>query len=473
MQHRLPAGSGRAPSSADTPRAERGASLIFSLAAMAGLSVAAAAMLRTTDNSAMIAGNIGFHESAVQSSDLALEAAVTFLSTFAKTAASNSDATDSNYYASLDSSAPSAMEPPTSRLSTSTPNPIVDAATGNTIRYVIERMCASTGAASSVNCLMEDAASPTFRVTTLVVGPRNTSATVQHHVTAGGFSPNCAIMTNESFNANGTISITGAGNCVYSNTDANWTNGAGSAVGDVYAVGSVTGNVAGAGGTAHSFAAAITIPVISPSSYRQYADYIFKADGKIYNRAGALVTDTVVSGAWWGWDLASTSPVRWRKSNTTPSPEGLYFFEGNVTSNANVGNAGAPFRVSLFATGSIDLSGGSAVYEDYKGTDPTVPQGVKDVFLMAGGDINFRGGFSAAAVPGSILANEEVDMRGSSGFVGNLVARNSNATDPAGMDNVANSNNFSGTTTVVYDPLSIAPLWSTTPIRRQWRTVMR
>ena len=133
----------------------------------------------------------------------------------------------------------------------------------------------------------------------------------------------------------------------------------------------------------------------------------------------------------------------------------------------------APWRVSILATGSIDLSGGSAYFEDYKGADPTVPQGVKDIFLMAGGDIRFRGSFSPSAVPGSIMANEEIDVAGSNGFTGNLIARNSNNPDPSWVDDVASANVFSGTTTIVYNPSAITPPFLNTPARRQWRTAER
>jgi Tfp pilus assembly protein PilX len=452
---------------------QRGTSLFFALSALVGLSLAGVAMMRTSDTSTMVVGNIGFHEAAVQSTDLALEAAVASLATFAKTAASFNNVTASHYYASLDATAADATQPPAGRLSATVGNQISDSATGNTLRYVVERMCNATGLPNPTNCLMEDSASPVFRITTLVVGPRNTSEVVQHYVTAGGFTANCAIMTNETLNTNGVVQVTGTGNCVYSNTNVNWTNSPSSMVGQVNAVGTISGNVAAAGGTENAPAPQIAIPEINPANYKAHADYLFKADGKIYNKAGTLVTDTAVSGAWWGWSLDSSSPVRWRKASTTPSPEGLYFFEGNVTSSANIGSVSNPFRVSIFATGSIDLSGGSSYYDDYKGTDPTVPQGVKDVFLMAGGDINFRGSFPPTAAPGSLLANEEIDVRGSSGFNGNIIARNTNSTDPVGIDNVANVNNLSGTTSIAYNPTSISPLWSNVPIRRQWRTVER
>ncbi len=453
---------------------QRGASLLFALSALVGLTIAGVAMMRTSDTSVVVAGNIGFHEAAVQSTDLSLEAAVTTLTTFAKTTASYNHVTGSHYYASVDAAAPDPLQPPASRLSASVGNQITDSATGNTLRYVVERMCRTTGAPNPTSCLLEDSASPVFRITTLVIGPRNTSEVVQHYVTAGGFTAQCAITTQESSNFNGTVQVTGSGNCVHSNQDVTWTNSPGSSVGAVNAVGVVNGNPVAAGGTANPGAPPILIPEIIPSMYRQHADYVFRADGKIFNKAGTLVRDTAVSGHWLGWEQKTTAgTLRWEKSNTTISPEGLYFFEGHVATNANIGTIAAPFRVSILATGTIDLSGGSSYWDDYKGTDPTVPQGVKDIFLMAGGDIRFRGSFPPTAVPGSIMANEEIDIAGSSGINGNIIARNANNPDPSWVDNKATSNVFSGTTTINYNPNAIKLPFLENPARRQWRTAER
>lgn len=450
-------------------RGQRGVSLFFALTALTGLSLAAVAMMRNADTSTVVAGNIGFHDAAVQSSDLAFEAAVTWLATFSKTSASYNDAVGSNYYASIASS----MEPSSGRLSASTGAVLVDSATGNTLRYVIERLCSATGVPNRVNCLMEDSVSPLFRVTTLVTGPRNTSETIQHYVVAGGFSATCAILTQQSSSFNGTVSITGSGNCVHSNQNVNWTNSPGSSVGQVSAVGTVGGNVAAAGGTAVPNAPEILIPEIIPGDYRQHADYVLKTDGRVLTRAGALVHNTNTSGAWFGWEIKTTGGItRWEKSGVLPSPEGMYFVEGNVASNANVGTILTPWRIAIFATGSIDLSGGSSVMENYRGNDPTVPQAVKDVFLMAGGDVRFRGSFPPSAVPGSILANEEIDIAGSSGFNGNLIARNFSEPDAAWMGNPASSNVFAGTTTITYNPTGVS-LWNSNPVRRQWRTIER
>lgn len=451
-----------------------GTTLFVSLTALAGLSLAGAAMMRTADTSTLIVGNIGFHGAAVHSTDLAMEAAFTVLAPLASSAASHNHIAGSHYYASLDDTAPNAMQPPASRLSALVGNLIADAATGNTLRSVIERMCSTTGAPSPLTCLIEDSGSPVFRITTLVIGPRNTSAVVQQFVTASGFQAHCAVMTQESVSFHGTIAVSGSGNCVHSNRNVHWTNSPSSLVGQVGASGTITGDVAAAGGTANPGAPSIIIPEINPGAYAQHADYVLKADGRILDKSSALVQDTVASGPWWGWELHTTGGVtRWRKSNTAPSPEGLYFVEGHVTSHANVGAPGAPWRVSIMATGSINLSGGTAHFEDYKGADPNVPDGVKDVFLMAGGDIRFRGSFSPSAVPGSIMANEEIDVAGANGFNGNIVARNSSPADPAWVDNVASSNRLSGSTTIAYQPTALDLPFANALTRRQWRSVAR
>lgn len=473
--HRYPF---RAHRFAAPPIRQRGASLLFALSALVGLTIAGVAMMRTSDTSTLVAGNIGFHEAAVQSTDLSLEAAVTALSTFAKTTASYNHVTGSNYYASLDSAATDATQPPASRLSASVGNLITDTATGNTLRYVVERMCSATGAPNVTNCLVEDAASPVFRITTLVIGPRNTSEVVQHYVTAGGFAAQCAIITNTTATFNGQINITGAGNCVHSNADVSFTNSPNSQVGQVNAGGSVSGNVAAAGGTANPGSPTIAIPEINPSQYRQYADYVMGSDGKVYNRFGSVVQDTTCGSAckWFGWYRDSTSPLLWKKYETgccpSLSPQGMYFIEGNVEIANAIGSAGSPWVVSIFATGSI-RSTGASTFENYRSPDPAVPQGVKDVFMMAGGDIYIRGNFSASLVPGTILSNEEVDVGGASNFQGNVIARNSNHPDPSGIISYTDVNLFAGSHAINYNPSLVTLPFLDTPARRQWRTAER
>jgi len=135
---------------------QRGVVLFFTLIALLAMSLAAVALIRSVDTSSMIAGNLAFKQSATNAGDAGIEAAVAWLAiTDAGTTLPvvsdpahpfNNDAATSGYYSSVD---------PTKSLTvdfnwdstdscgtdpTDCANDVVDA-TGNTIRFIIQRMC--------------------------------------------------------------------------------------------------------------------------------------------------------------------------------------------------------------------------------------------------------------------------------------------------------------------------------------------
>jgi len=448
---------------------QRGASLFFALTALAGLSLAGVAMLRTADTSSLVAGNIGFHSAAVQASDLAQEAALATVVSLANAGTSIADNTGLGYYASL---ASVAKEPPTSRLSDANGVSLSDTGTGNALRYVIERMCNATGAPTATGCVM-DGGNPLHRITTLVRGPRNTSEMVQAMIMVSVFSPNCAIMTKGSLVVPGTATITGTGNCVFSNTSVDVGGLLDNAGGYAASAGSV-GTTSNITGTSTPSQPAQVFPAFNTNDYRQYADYIFRSNGQIWQRStNSVVATANNSGAKWnGWYRDSSSPVRWIHPDSTPAgPTGLLYFEGNVGISGSVGTAGSRWNVSFIAEGAIQVSG-ECYFSNYVG-NVSAPQAVNNLFMMARGDIELNGNSSSTPVSGLFITNEEFKFNGNNTINGNLIALNANNTDPSGLDNFINSNEFSGTTTVNYDPDMANNLWQPVIKRVQWRTVER
>lgn len=168
-------------------RQQQGMVLLFALIALVVLMLAAIALVRSTDTANVIAGNVAFKQGTIQEGDSGVEAAFKAL-----TAPTIADKTQDDlphyYYATYDP----AVAAPEARLDAASDT--VGAASGNKVRYVIERMCLNVGAADPKTCLQPSASdngskasgqtvfatdNVYYRVTVRVSGPRNTLSTVQ------------------------------------------------------------------------------------------------------------------------------------------------------------------------------------------------------------------------------------------------------------------------------------------------------
>ncbi|HOY70459.1 MAG TPA: hypothetical protein PL131_07420 [Methylotenera sp.] len=173
---------------------QKGVVLFFSLIALVAMSLAAVALIRSVDTNSMISGNLGFKQSTMYSSDAGINTAMTWLN--ANPTLLNNNSAANGYFAS--SAIPS------------TAQAFVDAngvgdttdSQGNTIRYVVNRMCNAAGAPNPpvVTCLRGPVSTmqndnglatqtlgspqPTiiYRITARVTGPKNTVSYVQTFV---------------------------------------------------------------------------------------------------------------------------------------------------------------------------------------------------------------------------------------------------------------------------------------------------
>jgi type IV pilus assembly protein PilX len=193
---------------------QQGLVLFFALIALVAMSLAAAALIRSVDSTVLVAGNLAFKQAATLSADASIANASNYINTNGLTLGTNNST--SGYYASttndtasanyLDLRADSTWTNLKSRLATGTG---IDAngkdTSGNTIRYVVQRMCRSTGvpAQPTQNCLagiavsagnsnkncniggcgnVNTAPSVMYRITSRVTGPKNTSSLMQAYV---------------------------------------------------------------------------------------------------------------------------------------------------------------------------------------------------------------------------------------------------------------------------------------------------
>lgn len=197
---------------------QRGVALFFALIALLAISLAAVALIRSVDTSTLIAGNLAFKQGATSSGDTGVEAAITWLS--ATQTANNTvnvltNATHpfnvtnaaNGYYSATD---------PTVSLTDGTGIQWTDAdsvlvgtdGSGNTTRYIIQRMCRTANVPiQTASCLFSAAAvntngqniplpqevcqgagcpmsgqAPQIRITSQTKGPRNTVSYIQAFV---------------------------------------------------------------------------------------------------------------------------------------------------------------------------------------------------------------------------------------------------------------------------------------------------
>lgn len=190
-------------------RRQQGVVLIFALIALVVMLIGAAALVRSSTASLTTAANLGFKRDLTNQAERAVDTALTALRTgaLATEAARQASATTSNYSATL--LATNAQGVPNALLSDTTfatvgssANDIAVADQGVTLRYVIDRMCVNTGAASETHCTMSDngqssgcSSNPcddlsdavpkqaVYRLSIRVTGPRGTQAFFQSTLT--------------------------------------------------------------------------------------------------------------------------------------------------------------------------------------------------------------------------------------------------------------------------------------------------
>ena len=198
-----------------TNKAQKGLVLFVALIALLIISLAAATLIRSVDTGVLVAGNLAFKQSATISADNGLVSAMSWIKNNGANLTTNSLA--NGYYASTASALAltSAGSWPDGNPAWSASNSAmatgsgitagVDTA-GNSIRYVVQRMCRNTGSPNAVpaHCLFGIATtggnsmsgksdpelgalpsystSPMYRVTARVTGPKNTISYIQAYV---------------------------------------------------------------------------------------------------------------------------------------------------------------------------------------------------------------------------------------------------------------------------------------------------
>lgn len=197
---------------------QRGVVLFFTLIALLAMSLAAVALIRSVDTSTLIAGNLAFKQAATASGDAGIEAAVNWL---AATQTANkalnvlNDSTHPFNQTNLTvtpgyhSSASSTLSLTADSTWNDTNSVLVGTdGSGNTIRYIIQRMCRNANTPiQTANCLFSSGTvdnngqniplpqeicegvgcpvagqTPQMRITARTTGPKNTVSYIQAFV---------------------------------------------------------------------------------------------------------------------------------------------------------------------------------------------------------------------------------------------------------------------------------------------------
>jgi hypothetical protein len=187
-------------------RTQSGVVLFIALIVMVALSIAGIALIRSVDTGLSVIGNLGFRQASIPPSTWAVEKAINAMFEAKSIADLNAVDLSNNYYPYRyeikNGGKPEDTTGVPYDLQGETPSNYPGSfqktkdAAGNTVRYVIERMCLDVGPATAANCDMsppkksesttamelekpEMIRVPFYRVTIRVDGPNNTTTFAQ------------------------------------------------------------------------------------------------------------------------------------------------------------------------------------------------------------------------------------------------------------------------------------------------------
>jgi|SRR5450830_407418 len=188
---------------------QSGIVMIFTLIALLLLMLSSVALIRSTDTSMLIAGNLAFKRDLINQGETAISMIKTNFASgvMVDTTKRQTNQTAQGYFATIQASDSNGI--PTLLLNTSTfdstysSNVITNSTSQITIRYMIDRMCLSTGAPDSSVCSVTSlgavkgggskdsgkslgATIPVYRISIRITGPRNTETFMQSSFTANG-----------------------------------------------------------------------------------------------------------------------------------------------------------------------------------------------------------------------------------------------------------------------------------------------
>lgn len=178
-------------------KVQRGMVLFIALIVMVAMSLTGAALVRSVGTTTAVVGNLGLREASIAPASAGIEEAIAAMYESNVIADREHDLPAHSYYASRQSGEDVRGVPLALQAASRYPNGarVIDAGNGNSVRYIIERLCTSVGPATAANCnlvsppatagpVTSPAATPAtpvvgFRITVRVDGPQNTVSHIQ------------------------------------------------------------------------------------------------------------------------------------------------------------------------------------------------------------------------------------------------------------------------------------------------------
>lgn len=192
---------------------QRGVVLFVALIVLVIMALTGLAMIRQSGVGLSIAGNVGFRQNALSAADLGTEAAVAWWEPLRDTPAMNNTNATAGYFADWGDLDPKRRAGDPTLYDWTDANSrlvIADDGTGNAVRYVIERLCLTPGVGTDapgqqcVQTVVKDGHDQSgscanypnpcdkrkmivqYRVSSRVIGPRNTVSYIQVMLTSAG-----------------------------------------------------------------------------------------------------------------------------------------------------------------------------------------------------------------------------------------------------------------------------------------------
>jgi hypothetical protein len=184
----------------------------------------------------------------------------------------------------------------------------------------------------------------------------------------------------------------------------------------------------------------VPIPDLVPLDHCVGADFRLRADGFLVDLQTGVAINATGSEIN-GWKRSSGPPeVKWDLSGSN-SVNGTYCVEGNAVISGNTGSEATPRKMSVVATGSIEVSGNPFITPDHD----------DGILFLAGGDMSISGNPGAGAdnFQGLIYAGAQCKTSGNPTIFGQLMC--ANGAQPAGSINIVSEHDFSGNFKLTFD----------------------
>ena len=163
----------------------------------------------------------------------------------------------------------------------------------------------------------------------------------------------------------------------------------------------------------------VPVATINLADLCSRARYLLRSDGYLEDRSTtpsiALLATATARNGWIRTTAPSSSTLGLWTATGPALVTGTYCVQGNVANSGNVGADGAPLRVSIIATGSIEITG----------TPYLQPASSDSVLFVAGGDIRMAGNTgSSPNYEGLVYAENHCHFSGNARLFGSVVCRN-------------------------------------------------